>query len=79
MNAIEGRIAEVLANQLRLDSDVIDPEATFESLSIDSLVLVELSLLLSDEFGVDLDDGELTSDMRIGDAADLIADRMVSL
>ncbi len=73
MNAIEERIAAVLVNQLKVEHGVIDSEATFASLDVDSLIIVELALLLDGEFGIAIDDGELTNDMTVRDAARLIA------
>jgi acyl carrier protein len=73
MNAIEDRIADVLAGHFKVDRDAIDSDVTFVTLKFDSLVLIELGLILDKEFGIAIDDGELSDDMTIKDAADLIA------
>ncbi|WP_431930467.1 acyl carrier protein [Micromonospora sp. RP3T] len=72
MKAIEDRIIDVLATQLKLAPDGIEPDMTFESLDIDSLVIVELGLLLDGVFDIAIDDGELTNEMTIRDAARLV-------
>ena len=75
MNDIEQRITDVLATQLRVPRATIGPEVTFWSLNIDSLVLVELTLLLGDEFDVEIEEGVLRPEMTIAEAAGLIAAR----
>ncbi|GAB3058451.1 acyl carrier protein [Micromonospora schwarzwaldensis] len=72
MKTIEDQIIEVLATQLKLVPDGIEPDMTFESLDIDSLVIVELGLLLDGAFDIAIDDGELTNEMTIRDAARLV-------
>ena len=50
-------------------------EATFEQLDIDSLDVVELALIVEDEFGVELD-GDAVKDVRtVGDVIDLVVAR----
>ena len=47
-------------------------EATFESLDVDSLDLVELAQIVEDEFGVELD-GDAVKDVKtVGDVIDLV-------
>jgi acyl carrier protein len=73
MNSIEERITTILSGQFRIDPSTIDPDATFEALSIDSLIIVEVGLVLEEEFGIVIEDGELHDVMTISEAADLIA------
>ena len=50
-------------------------DATFESLDLDSLDLVELAQIVEDEFGVELD-GDAVKDVRTaGDVIDLVVAR----
>ncbi|MBV2156639.1 acyl carrier protein [Kitasatospora sp. SUK 42] len=79
MNAIEERIAEVLSAQFKVERAAIEPDVTFAALRFDSLVLIELGLILDTEFGVEIDDGELTNEMTISDAAELVAAKGASL
>ena len=75
MHAVEDRIADLLVTNLRVPADTITTDATFESLGIDSLILVELALMLGDEFGVEIHDGELIPGMTIGTVATLVTER----
>lgn len=53
----------------------ITREATFESLDVDSLDLVELAQIVEDEFGVELD-GDAVKDVKtVGDVIDLVVAR----
>jgi acyl carrier protein len=72
MNAIEERITTVLTEQFKIEREAIAAEVTFASLKFDSLVLIELGLILDKEFGIALEDGELTDAMTIREAADLV-------
>ena len=50
----------------------ITRDATFESLDVDSLDLVELAQIVEDEFGVELD-GDAVKDVKtVGDVIDLV-------
>lgn len=53
----------------------ITREASFESLDVDSLDLVELAQIVEDEFGVELD-GDAVKDVKsVGDVIDLVVAR----
>ncbi len=53
----------------------ITRDATFESLDVDSLDLVELAQIVDDEFGVELD-GDAVKDVKtVGDVIDLVVAR----
>ena len=49
------KLANYAANQLELDIAEITPNATFESLGIDSLDVVEMIMDLESELGVELE------------------------
>ena len=53
----------------------VTPEATLESLDIDSLDLAELSQIVEDEFGVSLKGADVSELKTVGDALDLIVSR----
>jgi acyl carrier protein len=73
MSPIEQRITEMLATQFKVDRAAIGADVTFGSLHFDSLVLIELRILLDDAFGIVLDPEDLTEGLTIGDAAALVA------
>jgi acyl carrier protein len=53
----------------------ISREATFESLDLDSLDVVELGQIIDDEFGVELDADALKDVKTVGDVIDLVVAR----
>lgn len=73
MNPTEERITELLVSQFKVARELIEAGVTFSELKFDSLVLVELSLLLANAFEVPVADDELTGEMTVAAAAELIA------
>jgi acyl carrier protein len=73
MHAFEERIAKVLSTDFEISPDAVDSEVTLALLKFDSLTLVELALVLEKEFGITVEEGELTDTMTIGDTAALLA------
>jgi len=53
----------------------ISRDATFESLDLDSLDLVELAQIVEDEFGVELDGDSVKDVKTAGDVIDLVVAR----
>ncbi|WP_433543772.1 phosphopantetheine-binding protein (plasmid) [Streptomyces sp. CA-294286] len=51
MSASYPVLVEVLTESLGVDADLVDPEATFEDLDLDSLSLLELVLILEERTG----------------------------
>ena len=51
-------IKKILVENLDINPDLVTEEATFESLNIDSLDLVELICALEDELGIDFGEPE---------------------
>ena len=49
------KLVQVASRQLDLDPSVITPDATFETLGIDSLDVVEMVMDLEEELGIELD------------------------
>jgi acyl carrier protein len=72
MKAIKERITRVLCDNFKVQHESIGPGTTFADLRFDSLVIVELALVLDNEFGISLGDGELTDTMTVTDAAELV-------
>ena len=71
---IEGRVFSAL-EEFGAEPDQINPDATFESLDIDSLDLVELAQIVEDEYGVELKGDDVKDVKTVGDAVDLIVAR----
>lgn len=76
---IEAKMKELLVDELGLDEDKITMEATFEEdLEVDSLGVVELLMALEDNFGVQIPDEEAESLVTVGEAVDLVAQKVNS-
>ena len=54
------------------DPDQINRDATFESLDVDSLDLVEIAQIVEDEFGVELGGDDVKDLKTVGDVIDLV-------
>ncbi|MEQ2456142.1 acyl carrier protein [Flavonifractor hominis] len=64
------KIAALLAEQFSVDADSITMETTFEDLGADSLDIVELTMAVEEEFGLeDMDEDDLSG---IATVADLV-------
>jgi acyl carrier protein len=55
MSAIYDKLTEVLVSHFGLDTEDIQPEVTFPDLGMDSLSMVELSVVLQDDYGIDIE------------------------
>ncbi len=69
------KLVEFASKQLELDPAVITPDATFETLGIDSLDVVEMVMDLESELGIELDmeDQSITT---FGDLAAFVDSKM---
>ena len=64
------KLAALLADQFTVEADTITMETTFEDLGADSLDIVELSMALEEEFGMEeMEEEELSG---ISTVADLV-------
>jgi acyl carrier protein len=68
-------ITEVLTEDFGVPEDDISPDATFEALGLDSLDVVELTLVLEEKTGVKLEDEELEDIRTLQQAVDKIAEK----
>ena len=66
---------EVLTEEFGVPEDEIAAEATFESLGLDSLDVVELTLVLEERTGVKLEDEELEDVRTVQDAIDKVKEK----
>jgi acyl carrier protein len=70
---VSERLTGVLVSELGLDASKISDEAHFEEdLDVDSLGVVELLMALEDEFDVKIPDDEAESIVTVGQAIDLV-------
>lgn len=70
--SLQERITKILLDDFKVQQEHIGQHTAFGELGFDSLVIVELALVLDTEFGVMLEDGELTDTMTVADAAQLL-------
>ena len=68
----------VLVDTFGVPEDDVAPDATFEALGLDSLDVVELTLVLEEEIGVKLEDEELEDVRTVQDAIDKVNEKQVS-
>ncbi len=66
----------ILVDTFDVPADDVTAEATFESLGLDSLDVVELTLVLEEETGVKLEDEELEDVRTVQDAIDKVAGKV---
>ena len=57
------------------ERDAVSREATFENLDVDSLDLVEVSQIVDDEFGVELEGDDVKDLKTVGEVIDLVVAR----
>jgi acyl carrier protein len=57
------------------ERDEVSRDATFESLDVDSLDLVEVSQIVEDEFGVELEGDDVKDLKTVGEVIDLVVAR----
>jgi acyl carrier protein len=74
---IQDKVCSILAEQLAVDAGKVTPEARFsEDLDADSLDLVEAVLALEEEFGVSIPEEEMENVATVGQAVDLIVQKL---
>jgi acyl carrier protein len=66
---------EVLTEEFGVPEDEIAADATFEALGLDSLDVVELTLVLEEKTGVKLEDEELEDVRTVQDAIDKVKEK----
>lgn len=66
----------MLTDKLGVSSAEATPGTTFETLDLDSLALIELTVLVQKRFGVLLDETELTPERTLGEVVDLLESRL---
>ncbi len=73
------QLKQIVQTKFQVPGDEIGPGVTFEDLGLDSLDMVELSLVIEQEMGVRVSDDELAEAGRLSSVADLVASRSASV
>jgi acyl carrier protein len=69
------QLKEILSNKLKVSPESITPDATREDIELDSLAVVELSLLLKSELDLDISDDDLLEAESVADMVRLMEER----
>jgi acyl carrier protein len=77
MQELYDKLANILTRQFGVDESALTPGATFESLELDSLDLVEITLVVDDELGARIPDDKLEEITTVQDAVDVVAELLV--
>ncbi|MFB6859035.1 acyl carrier protein [Streptomyces sp. NPDC058320] len=72
-SSLKHQVSGLISEKFGLDEAELLSGATFDELDIDSLILVELSLILRKEMGIVLVEGELKSSYTLDEAVAVIA------
>ncbi|MFG3284104.1 acyl carrier protein [Streptomyces sp. NPDC048111] len=71
-------LIQILTDKYGLPSEELSAETRFEALEFDSLVMVELAVILERRLGFPVTDDELLSVDSIGEAAELLSTKGVT-
>ncbi|MYR03356.1 MULTISPECIES: phosphopantetheine-binding protein [unclassified Streptomyces] len=66
-------IIDILTGKFEVPSEEVTPGTVLEDVEVDSLALLELSLILEKRLGISIDEGTLRSTQTVEEAADVIA------
>ncbi len=73
-NDIQTQLSGILVDQFGVPADEITEDATFEALGLDSLDLVEVTLVIDEELGIRIPDEKLGDIRTTGDAVTVLID-----
>ncbi|MEJ7619225.1 MAG: acyl carrier protein [Aquificaceae bacterium] len=74
---LEQRIKEIIADQLGVEVDKLNPSAKFvEDLGADSLDVVELVMAFEEEFGIEIPDEDAEKIRTVGDVIAYLKERV---
>ena len=77
MSDIEEKVKDIIAEELGVERDKVQPNASFmEDLGADSLDTVELVMAFEKEFDIDIPDEEAEKLRTVGDAMKYLHDKM---
>ncbi len=77
MASVEEKVIEIISDQLGLEKDEIQLEASFiDDLGADSLDIVEMIMTIEDEFDIEISDEDAEKIVSVQDAISYINDKM---
>lgn len=80
MHEIEQRISQILVRHFGIAEEKITPAASFrEDMAADSLDLLDLTLAIEEEFGIEVDDRVAEEIHTVGELLDFVRSQPVGL
>ena len=77
VNEVCEKVKNLFVEELGIDAEKVTMEAKLEEdLEIDSLGIVEVVMAFEDEFGIEIDDEELTDVGTVGQAVNLLHSKL---
>jgi acyl carrier protein len=73
---VEEKVKEIISEQLEVAADQLTTETTFEEIDADSLDIVELVMVLEEEFDLEISDHEIEEINTIGDIVNFIESKI---
>ncbi|MFB6813210.1 acyl carrier protein [Streptomyces sp. NPDC056347] len=77
MSANQDRLFALVSEKLGVTAEELDTTSTFDALDLDSLALIELSVIVQKEFGVQIDETALTPENTFSDVLGEIDSKVV--
>lgn len=72
-------LKKIFVEDLKIPADLVAPEATLKDIEFDSLALVELTVILERDLGVDIHEDELKELATLADMARLVDERVAQV
>uniref|UniRef100_A0AAU2JP48 Acyl carrier protein n=1 Tax=Streptomyces sp. NBC_00049 TaxID=2903617 RepID=A0AAU2JP48_9ACTN len=72
-------IAEILTEKFEVPAEDVTPDRILEDLAVDSLALLEMSLILEKRLGVSIAEGVIHSRQTVGEAAEVVGSLAVAV
>jgi acyl carrier protein len=79
MENLEGKVKEIIVNQLGVDANQVTPQASFiDDLGADSLDTVELVMAFEEEFDIEIPDEDAEKMRTVGDAVEYLNKKLAN-
>jgi acyl carrier protein len=72
MEDLDDRLKKTIADHLEIDMGQVTDTASFADLGADSLTVIEITMALEEEFGIEINDDDLETARTVGEVAALI-------
>jgi acyl carrier protein len=72
-------LVKLLIDVMGLEAHEVQPTSTLGELEVDSLAMVELALLAQKQFGIRIEDEDLTAETTVAQTAELIESKAVPI